>query len=445
MLSDLRPMIPESGNSISLSAIEEMTGVPASSLKSMFLKSSERLRHELKLRDAPFTLNEETVSAYGIAGIVSLATGVEVEIVPKCLNQNNANWHDDFLFMAVITRLGRIFQREHVSASMRRKHKDVLTLLAAVFLADFERLSRVPIREYRNSSWFEPTIDGELDYSEIWSVRQEGFLQTGPLLSVDNRYMRVIGAAATFLANASTDRNISRRLRRRVALFPQVFTGRKREKVPGRYVRWQYLYDLATAVLSGHGMRLAPFGGLRAPGFVLNTERGWEDLLILALTSQGNSLRAKAKPRSKLGIRIPGMQDVVTYPDIVLDPPALGETVVVDAKYRRTPGRNINRISSDDLYEALAFLTATRSTVAVLVYPSGDRISANEEVKLGMLFPFDRVSIGLQHVVGATVSTNGVGETNGFVEFGRRLSECLLDLAKSYIAPSVQIYTQTIH
>lgn len=429
MPGDRRPTIPEGGNAISLAAIEGSIGVPVQLLGSLFIETSERLRRELRLRDVPFTLADEAVSTNGIAGIIRLAAGVEVEIVPKCFHQDNPSWQDDFLLMAVITRLGRLFLRERVSASLSVEHRDVLTLLAAVFLEDLERLSRVPIREYRQSSWVSPTLDGELDYSEVWTGRPDGFLQSGPLLSVDNQYMGVIGATASYLADASSDPDISRRLRRRAAAFPQLVRGRIKDRVPGRYARWQHLYDLAIAVRGGLGMQLGFQTELLAPGFVLNTEKGWEDLLALSLTSQGSVLRARVKPAGKLGTRNPGTRDVVTYPDFVLNPPSLGEPIVVDAKYKSDRGRAVERISTDDLYEMLAFLIAQQSRIAILLYPSGGLPLG--ETNPGTLLIFDDIAIGPRRVVGATLSTSGIGTRYGYFEFGRKLAEGLINIAQS--------------
>ena len=427
MAGNRRPTLPEGGAAVSLSTIGETVGLPAGSVRSLLTETSGRLRRQLRLRDEPFTLSNESVFANGIAGVIRLAPGVEVEIVPKCFNAESPDWHGDFLLMAAVTRLGRIFQSEQVAASLHAEHKDVLTLLAAVFLKDLERLSRVPIREYQRSSWIDSTLDGELDYAEVWAVRPEGFLQTGPILSVDNQFMGVIGAAASYLADASSDRGIGHRLHRLAAVFPNIVRGRTREKVPGRYARWQDLYALAIAVRAGLGLQPVPNGELRAPGFILNTERGWEDLLALALATQGGELGAKVKPASRLGTRLPGMQDVLTYPDLVLSPPSLKETVVVDAKYKGTSARRVERIAATDLYEALAFLTAQRSSVAILVYPGGGLSST--KVEPGTLVPFDEVLIGSHRIIGASVSTGGVGRTRGLTEFGRRLGQSLLEAA----------------
>ena len=419
---------------MSLSSIEEMIGLPAGSIQPLFAQSSGRLRHELRLRDEPFTVSGGFVSASGIAGVIRLASGVEVEIVPKCFSPDSPDWHDDFLIMAAITKLGRIFRREQVSASLHSGHTDVLTLLAAVFLDDFEMLSRVPIREYRRASWVDPNLDGELDYAEVWSPRPEGFLQTSPTLSADNQFMGVISESALYLGEASADRGIGRRLRRLAVAFPSRRSGgRTQERVPERYARWQNLYDLAVAVREGLGMQIRPNGEMRAPGFVLNTERGWEDLLTLALTSQGSRLGAKVKPPSRLGSRYPSSRDVLTYPDVVLNPPSFEEPIIIDAKYKGTATRRVDGIAAADLYEALAFLEAQRSSVAILLYPGGNPPSS--EIEPGTLLPFEEISVGSHRVIGGTVSTGGIGRARGLVGFGLRLGQRLLAVAKNGIAP----------
>ena len=412
---------------MSLSCMEATVGLPVATLRILFLESSARLRRELRLREEPFTFLGDLVSARGIAGVIRLGPRVEIEVIPKCFSAENADWRNDFMVMAAVTRLGRIFRREQVSARFRNQHRDVLSLLAAVFLEEFERLGRVPIREYVRSSWIDLNIDGELDYGEFWQSHADGWVQDGVRLSVDNQFMGVIGAAASFLGAAAVDRGVGLRLSRLAAAFQSAVRGRVPMRVPGRYVRWQQLYDLAVAVRSGLGMQLSPDGALKAPGFVLNTERGWEDLLAISLATQGRDLRTRVKPASKLGTRWPGMRDVLTYPDLVLDPPSIEGSVVVDAKYKGTAERPIKQISSDDLYEALAFLEAQQSHVAVLVYPGSGSL---KDFGAGMLVPFDEVTVGSRQVIGANVSTNGVGQTRGLEKFGRRLGECILEVTR---------------
>ena len=413
---------------MSLSCIGKKIGISVDSVQRLLVESSKRLRQELEPREEPFMVVGDSVSAHGIAGVIRLAPGVEIEIVPKCFAPVSPGWHDDFLVMAAVTKFGRIFRREQISAGLRAEHRGVLTLLAVAFLEEFERLSRVPIRQYRRSFWTSPNIDGELDYAEVWAARPEGFLQAGSVLSAENQFMGVISATAAYLGSESADRGIGQGLLRLAKAFPNVVSRKILKKVPGHYARWQHLYDLAISIRAGHGMQLGSDDGLNAPGFVLNTEKGWEALLTFALIAQGKDFGARKKPRSKLGTRYPSMGDVVTYPDLVLNPPSFEEPIVVDAKYKGTATKRVERISADDLYEALAFLTAQRSRVAILLYPGGDFSSL--EVEPGTLVTFDEILIDSKRIIGARVNTYGIGRSRGLAEFGRRLGQCLLKVAR---------------
>ncbi|MCY4091470.1 MAG: hypothetical protein OXF62_11680 [Caldilineaceae bacterium] len=423
-----RPTFLESGQGVPLSSIQEKIGLPISFLQNLIVESSQRFRRELRLRGEPFTVSDGKVHALGIAGVARLAPNVEIEIIPKYLNPSCPDWHDDFLMVAAATRLGRIFRREQVASSNRSEHRDVLSLLATMFLGELEKLIHVPIREYRRYTRIDTNLDGELDYAEVWDVRPEGFAQVGPILSINNEFMGAIGEAASYLADSCADKSTGLRLRRLVSGLPNSVRGKKRDRVPGRYARWQRLYSLAIDVLAGLGIRLGPSGELRVPGFILNTERGWEDLLTLALISQGSFLRARVKPASQLGIRMPSLRKVVTYPDLVLTPPSLHEPVIIDAKYKGTAAVPIQSISSEDLYEALAFLTAQQCSTAILIYPVCTLSSSDSEP--GALTQFDEVEIASNRIIGATMTIQGVGHTQGFADLGRRAGQGILEFAR---------------
>ena len=432
MPSNLRPTLHEGGATTPLSRMEETTGVEVGRVRHLIEERSARVRTEFSLRADPFAFEGSAVATRGVAGILRLAPDFELEIVPKCFAPDNPDWRDDFLTMATVTRLGRIFRKERVSASRRTRHADLLSLLAAIFLDEFERLIRVPIRDYRPISWTDLDIDGELDYGEIWEPRSGGFPQTGSRLSADNSFMGAISEAAAYLGTVSIDRGVGQRLQRLASLFRNPARGRARARVPGRHARWQDLYSLAHDVLAGHGMELAPEGALRAPGFLLNTERCWEDLIALALVTRGGQLRAQVKPRLTLGTRYLGNgavegRRVSATPDVVLNPPLPAGAIVIDAKYKGSSLNPTKTIDRDDLFEALGFLTAAGSNVAILIYPGGDRLVGSTET--GAVTIFDEVVIGSRRVIGATVSTRGIGRADGLAAFGRMLGQSLLDIA----------------
>ena len=421
-----RLTLPEAGAAVSLSRLAGIVGVSVRSLHDLFSVSSERLRRQLRLRGDPFSLASRTVRTGGIAGIVRLAQTVELEIAPKCFNPERPDWHSDFLLLASVAKLGRIYRREHVTASLSPSNANVVSLMGAVFLYEFERLIRVPIREYRRSTWRSPIFEGEPEYAEIWDARPEGYLQSGPVFSATNDFMGTIVEAATYLGNTSADRGLGQRLIRLASAFPNPVSGRTHNRVPGRHARWQYLYDLAVAVTSGFGLHFGPSGALLAPGFVLNTERSWEDLLAITLTAQGSALRAQVKPPSRLGVRHPGGGAFLTYPDIVLRPPGFGESIVVDAKYKGTASKPIDRISADDLYQALAFLTAQGCNTAILVFPW---VGPPSDSAPGDLIQFDEVYVDCRRVVGVSVTTDGISGRRGLAKFGNRFGRSLLEIA----------------
>lgn len=419
--------LSENSAPIPIAALATAFGTSADNLRRLLRERSDRLRQEFRLGEDPLAIDHAGVQARGVAGVVRLAPGMEMEIAPKCLDGQDPSWREDFLVLAVITRLGRVLGRERVAASLREQNRDVATLLAAAFLDEFERLSRIPIREYQRSAWVEASLDGELDCAEVWEPRPEGFAQVGPRFTSLNSYMTTIAHAGALLASATTDRGVGERLRQPFRAFPNVTIASRKRRVPGRYARWQHLYDLALAVLDGFGLQLRPDGLLQGPGFMLNTERGWEDLISFAMTAQGSQLRARLKPPSTLGTRRRGAQAVLTYPDIVLHPASSAEPIVVDAKYKGSAVTPLRQVSSGDLYEALAFLESQHASVAILIYPGtrGDSTSTT----CGALSIFDEVVSGGRTVIGATVDVHGIGARHGLIHFGRRLTQDILEIA----------------
>jgi len=420
--------LSENAAPVPISQLAVAFGTSPDELRRLLRDRGDRVRQEFRLGENPFSIDHAGVQTRGVAGVLRIATGMELEIAPKCLDVTDSSWREDFLVLAVLTRLGRVLGRERVAASLREQNRDVVTLLAAAFLDEYERLSPIPIREYKRSAWIEPSLDGEIDYAEVWEPRAEGFAQVGPRFTNVNSYMSTIAEAAVTLASATADRGIGERLRRPFRALPTPMFASHQRKVPGRYARWQYLYDLALAVLDGFGLQLRPDGLLRGPGFAVNTERGWEDLISFAMMAQGTTLRAKLKPRSTLGTRRQGTQPVYTYPDIVLRPASSNLPIVVDAKYKGTAVAPIRQVGSADLYEAIAFLESLDARTALLIYPGtrgGDSASA-----CGALSVFDEVVTGKRTVIGATVDIHGLGARDGLMHFANRLTKDLLEICR---------------
>lgn len=87
-----------------------------------------------------------------------------------------------------------------------------------------------------------------------------------------------------------------------------------------------------------------------------------------------------------------------------------------------------------DVYEALGFLKAADSDIAILVHPSAD--SGTTSAQTGAVTVFDELLIPPFRVIGVTTNTRGIGGgRDGFSQFGRTLSRDLLSIAQRYTPP----------
>ena len=408
-----------------------MTGLDPARFQKLLEFRSRQWRHNLRLRADPFTFQRNTVSTTGVAGVIQLTPTTELEIVPKCFRPADTGWRQDFLFMAIATGRARVFRREGVSANRGQTHAGLLSLIAEMVLSELNRLIRLPIREYRRQAWRDAEIDGELDVEELWDLHPEGFPQTGSRLSTNNPFMGIIGKAAGYLGAASTDGGVRQQLLGIASLLQAPVVGRHRSRVPGRHARWQALYDFSQDVLAGHGMELAPGGPVLAPGYLLNTERVWEEMLIRALCTKGEALGSEEKPTLTLGERYRGSsrvnpERVIATPDLVLAPPGCRTRIVVDAKYKGSATDPKTVIDRGDLYEAMGFLEAAQTRVAILIHPE---LNGGSAAEMGSVRPFDEVVIGQRRVIGVTVNTRGVGRSEGMSDFGNRLGQSILRIA----------------
>lgn len=162
------------------------------------------------------------------------------------------------------------------------------------------------------------------------------------------------------------------------------------------------------------------------PGYIIDTEDAWESLLFSAVRV-GLPDRTVDKKSYALGSRSrPGVDDrtINTTPDISIQRQD-GSCFAVDAKYkgRVLPnGREVLSIEPADLYEALAFLQATATNKAVLLYPLP---TASGTPTAGTTAEFERATVGDYEVVGVTVNANGISETGGLRRFSENVCSAL--------------------
>jgi len=192
--------------------------------------------------------------------------------------------------------------------------------------------------------------------------------------------------------------------------------------LPSRAQRWQSLYDLSIDILKGFGLSLSS-GAARAPGYILDTWRVWEDLLGIAMRLELGTNRVRIQKSSVLGTRnriinnciVHASQTTITPDFVLLEDVGGGPRFLVDAKYKTRIDNGRNRIAEPDLYEALAFSTATCCNYVVLAYPAVPR----ESLQLGQVMPFEKIEVGSVKIIGVEIEIKGISSTNGWTKFSK--------------------------
>ena len=83
-------------------------------------EASRRLRKLKKLGSEPILVDGDHVKVDGIAGLVRVEPGLELEVAPKFLGHEQAGWREDFFRIAGLTRNGWILPHEKIDAGRGR-------------------------------------------------------------------------------------------------------------------------------------------------------------------------------------------------------------------------------------------------------------------------------------------------------------------------------------
>ena len=411
------------GTSVSLTELGDATQVSRGDLLVLLERASARLTRELALPEAAFQVVGDRVLAQGVAGLVELAPRIALEVVPKFLDASDPDWREDFFVFAVLSRYGRILDRDVVSGGYGAP-KDLATLIGRTALRLHGPNERLPLRIYRTRRWRGFDASGELDEEDLLVPDPDGFAQSSVVLERNNIYTSVIGDAMRTLASEVAEPITRRRLDRIGQSYPPATrrTSRPPRRVPSRHARWQPLYDLALTISAGRRVDYAG-DSLATLGYAIKTSDGWQDFLSLALET---SLGAGAVHRGRsyvLGMR--SAKEVETTPDLTLDLPA--GPLLVDAKYKGRASRQLDAVSAADLYEAFAFARSAKLKKIVLVFPRG---SALARTAVGTVEQFDAVEIEGLQVVGVHVECRGLAARGAFPIFARGLADSLSSIGR---------------
>lgn len=394
----------------------------------LLLRAGDRVRAILGLESAPLALSGEKVQFQNVAGLLVLASGLELEIAPKFLG-NVPGWREDFFLLATLSHHGRLLDSENLKSSAHTS-SDLATLIGRSLIEMYWRNQRRPLRTYRRLQMREFAIEGDFDPEDLSHPAEEGFPQEVTSFTRLNPYNAVIRSAAAQLAPIVPDVETRIRLERLAQHLPhQPRPSRLNDRrLPSRSRTWQPTFDLSLDILRGLGGAYDPKNAL-APGYVMQTWQVWEQLVSLSLRSVFPPKSVVLQAQHKLGTRSVGRtaKDLHVYPDAIVSLGAEGGSrkIIVDAKYKGHVERGATAISNADIYEALAFSRATGVSEAVLVYPrpvDGVPSALNE---VGHAQEFSRVEADGVILRAVELGVCGISRRSGLKRFAEAFARAL--------------------
>lgn len=306
-------------------------------------------------------------------GAIAVA-GVEVHVAPKIPIAR-------VVFLLERTRAGVRWRDDHVEVS---EDDD---LLRAVVEA-FERVTSRALRQgllqgYRMVEDSLPVVRGRIREADQLrhryglalpiEVRFDDFTPDTP----ENRLLRAAVVASRRLPSLSKDlRHRLLRLDTRLADITPVSARQGLEPwTPTRLnARLHHALHLADIIVC-HASFEARGDGLVVTGFVINMAKVFEDFLCVELGARlaAESGRVRRQDRWHLDVD----QQVAMAPDLVWYADGPAPTAVIDAKYKAEKPEGF---PDADLYQMLAYCTATRLRVGHLVYARGNEAGRTHRV-----------------------------------------------------------------
>lgn len=285
--------------------IARATDLSPTRAQDLLLRAGDRVRAILGLESVPLALSGEKVQFQNVAGLLVLASGLELEIAPKFLG-NAPGWREDFFLLATLSHHGRLIDSGNLKSSAHTS-SDLATLIGRSLIEMYWRNQRRPLRTYRRLQMREFAIEGDFDPEDLSPPTDEGFPQEVTSFTRLNPYNAVIRSAAAQLAPIVPDVETRVRLERLAQHLPhQPRPSRLHDRrLPSRSRTWQPTFDLSLDILRGLGGAYDPKNAL-APGYVMQTWQVWEQLISLSLRSVFPPRSVVLQAQHKLGTRSVG-------------------------------------------------------------------------------------------------------------------------------------------
>ena len=417
----------EYGQGVRIDKIKQELNLTENEIYTLINQLNNKLKKMLDIKSDTFVLDGKSVFAKDAAGIFRLGN-LEVEIVPKFLGINQNNWKDDFLQLLLLTHSGSILYSDHIGGGTN-VYSSLYDVLAAEFIDMFAQNRKYYIRQYRKEEFFDYNIEGEIDFESIYERHPDGIRQFSSKFDKANVYNATISMAAAIIKNKVKRTDNILGLNNIISFLGKQENYDFAYKVPlkSRDRRWKNLYDVSYEIVKGmsftyHDKRKV----VNAPGYVFSTWQIWQDIIEHALVVGLKEKKVRAQMPCTLGKRWETeskKQIVEVRPDIVIQDKKTGITeLLVDAKYKGKYNKGFS-VSNADIYEGMAFSTATGCRMLILLYPRTDNDIALEP---GELEVFNTVEVDELQIIGAKVEMTGIAAPGGISKFIRNLSSAII-------------------
>ena len=317
------------------------------------------------------TISNGNIRANGVAGIIHLSCGDDLEIVPKHLTHE---WQDTMFFLAILSRYGGALLNGYI-AGKGREERSLFDLCGMVLIKEFVSLQRQFVRTYHHHKFRDFSIEGDIVFESFYD-NDAGYLQEVVLFDKANQINATIQEAMRIVLPYVSVPSVRNQLEVAISKIGKqpVVIGTRKEKVPSRNKEWEMLYSLSYDIALGKTISVSE-GERDAIGFVVDTWRIWEWLLSYSLRTglPSSHFMVKWQDTSKWGTRSDGSRttQVNVIPDITVYEKANDTPVLlIDAKCKSLIDENgKGGIAQSDLYEAFAFCKAIGQNRIILAYP----------------------------------------------------------------------------
>lgn len=413
-------ILQEYGVFTNLKTAADIVGLTKGELWSLILGSLKKLSIVYPRQSFIETKGLDQFRFAGIAGVIALNAKVHIEIIPKFLDGSTTSWKDDFLFLSVLTSNGFLFEKRLHTATSSSTN-DLYEIISRIWIEKFEKNQRKIIKTYIKTTWSDFLLDGDTDEENILMPNPEGFLQSGLKLSRSNNSNDLLYRSCMVLLNKIKKPGLYKRLSRAKAILEKAlnesFSVRHKQINISRNSTWSDLLQLSELLIKNKSLSYFNKGNAIMPGFIVRTNELWERLLFktakkafpgISITKNGYQIAERTHYNGS-------SKKVITTPDISI---GFNEgNFIVDAKYKVVSdypsAKSGAVIASGDLYESLAFLTASGTNRLLLMYPNARKVT-NDYME-GQ--PVETITSGNKRVIAATIGVPGIATTHGYKRF----------------------------